>query len=119
MTREPCGAKSVNEEPPRLLPSNKDILSAISDSLGVSEKERGKKRKDVCFSNALQNVGGWNQRNHIQDRTCERCFVFSPQLCQRSLTGNLNVNKEHKNEIYIKTKTPLNESEWGAKKEER
>lgn len=96
MTREPCGAKSVNEEPPRLLPSNKDILSAISDSLGVSEKEREKKRKDVCFSNALQNVGGGNQRNHIQDRTCERCFVFSPQLCQRSLTGNLNVNKEHK-----------------------
>lgn len=45
MTREPCGAKSVNEELPRLLPSNKDILSAISDSLGVSEKERKKKEK--------------------------------------------------------------------------
>lgn len=50
------GAKSVSEEPPRLLPSNKDIFPAIHDSLGVSEKKK-KKGKDVRFSIALQNVG--------------------------------------------------------------
>lgn len=39
--------KSENEEPPRLLPSNKDALPAVSDSGGVS--------KGVCFTYALQN----------------------------------------------------------------
>lgn len=40
------------------------------------------------------------------ERVRHHLFI-QPQLCQRSLTGNPNVNKVHKkNKIYRTTKTP-------------